>query len=171
MNKVFSKLTAKPILTRLVRANGVPLAGQEILIEANKVQCAALAKLNKLAALNRLQALLTVKPRGKELHVWGTITADVVYTCVFTLEQFPFSLVEKVNAIFAPEKEVQKPKHLDLSFGDDDREALIDGEADIGALVQELFQLALDPYPHKPGTNFINVTVPDNVRPVRIIKN
>jgi hypothetical protein len=163
MNKISSKLAAKPILTHLVRANGVPLAGEEILIKANRMQCEALTKLNKLIALNRLEALLTAKPRGKELHVRGMIMADVVYTCVFTLEQFSVSLVEKVNVTYAPAKDIQKPKHLDLSFGDDGREPLVDGQADIGALVQELFQLALDPYPHKPGAHFTNIYVPDDV--------
>ena len=163
MNKVSTELTAKPIFTKLVRANGVPAPGEDIHIEANEAQRAALAKLNKLAEIKRLEANVTVKHRGKELHVRGVITADVIYTCVRTLELFPATVIEKVDMMFAPPQDERHHKHVDLSFGDSEPEPLIDGQADIGALVQELFQLALDPYPHLPGTEPKDIAVPDNL--------
>jgi hypothetical protein len=153
MNKVPAEYTLKPILSKLVRANGVPQAGEVFHIVANEAQRTALTKLNKLAGLTRLEAFLTVRPRGKDLHVRGAVTADVVYNCVRTLEPFLASVVEKIDITYAPPQGKQH-KHVDLSFGDSAPENLVGGQADIGALVQEFFQLALDPYPHKPGTSF-----------------
>jgi uncharacterized metal-binding protein YceD (DUF177 family) len=154
MNKVSTEYISKPILSKLVRANGVPQVGEEVHMIANEQQRTALARLNKLAEVKRLEARLTAKPCGKELHVRGAITADVVYTCVRTLEPFSATIIEKVDVMFAPPETGKHHRHVDLSFGDSTPEALIDGQADIGALVQEFFQLALDPYPHKPGANF-----------------
>ncbi len=153
-------LAAGAILSLFVRASGVPQAGEEVHIEASQEQREALATLNKLAAVNSLQATLTVKPRGKELHVRGTIAAEVVYTCVVTLETFPAIIAEKINAIFAPRDDEDVHKHVDLSFNASEPEMLVDGRADIGALAQEFFQLALVPYPRKPGVNFEDLSSP-----------
>lgn len=163
MNKVSSSFLKRPVLTKLIRANGVSQPSEDVHIVANELQRAALAKINKLADLTRLEARLTVKPHGKELRVRGVITADVVYNCVRTLEPFPATVIEKVDVTFAQPKNEQHHRHVDLSFGDDEQEVLVDGQADVGALVQEFFQLALDPYPHKPGAQFEGAGVlPDN---------
>ena len=132
----------------------MPQAGEDILIKASAAQCVELAALNNLASLEHLEAKLTVKTHGRELHVRGLITALVHYTCVVTLEPFPATISEKVNVTFAPPSSQRVHRHLDLSFGDEAPEDLVDGEADVGALVQEFFQLALDPYPRKPGVTF-----------------
>lgn len=159
MNKVSADYVSKLILSKQVRANGVPQAGEVVHIVANEAQRMALAKLNKLAGLTRLEAFLNVRPRGKDLHVRGTVTADVIYNCVRTLEPFLASVVEKIDMTYAP-PQGKHYKHVDLSFGDSAPEDLVDGQADIGALAQEFFQLALDPYPHKPDTHFEGVPEP-----------
>jgi hypothetical protein len=154
MNKVSAEYVSKPLLSKLVRANGVPQAGEVVHIVANEAQRTALAKLNNLAGLTRLEAYLTLRPRGKELHVKGAVTADVVYNCVRTLEPFPATMVEKIDMTYAPPQNEKHHRHVDLAFGDSAPETLVDGQADVGALTQEFFQLGLDPYPHKPGASF-----------------
>ncbi|MES2906207.1 MAG: DUF177 domain-containing protein [Pseudomonadota bacterium] len=139
-------------MTQAIKAGGVPAAGEIVVIEARPQQREALAKLGNLDGIESLKAELNVKPRGKELRVRGKIFADVVYTCVRSLEPFTHHLEEKVDVSFASPQ--AQAKNVDLSFGDDMPEELVDGQARLGALVQELFLLALDPYPHKPDAAF-----------------
>jgi len=48
------------------------------------------------------------------------------------------------------------PGPLAFSLADeDDPDPVIDGKIDLGALATEFFALGLDPYPRKPGVEFV----------------
>lgn len=146
-----------------VRLNETPPQGREIVITANERQRAELARIAKLVKIDRLEAKLVLKPRGKQrLHASGEVEADVVYTCVLTLEPFSSHISEKISVTYASGETHAKVQ--DLAFDADPPERLVDGQADIGALVREFFMLALDPYPRKPGAHF--EAVGETARPI-----
>lgn len=168
MDKVSSPSPKEQILHSTVRVGGVPSAGQDITIEANRAEREALARLGRLDGVEKLVATLSVRQRGKELRVNGMLEADVLYNCVRTLDSFPAHISEKISVRFAPPQE-HGGKHVDLSFGDDAPEPLIDGRANLGSLVEEFFLLSLDPYPHKPGSDYIaKATAEDPGNPVHL---
>ncbi len=167
MHKVFEPPVIKPVLHSHVKIGGVPSAGLEITIEANRQEREQLAKLGQLEGLDKFIAKLDVKQSGRELRVKGTLKADLTYKCVRTLEPFQATLDESLNVRFAPVR-ARDEKHIDLSFGDDAPEPLVDGRADLGALIQEYFLLSLDPYPHNPASDFVDDVTPDKVIPITL---
>ena len=167
MHKVFDPPVSKPVLHSSVKFGGVPTAGLELTIEANRQEREQLAKLGQLEGLDKFIAVLDIKQSGRELRVIGTLKAEVVYKCVRTLEPFQSTLDEEIDLRFAPVR-VRDEKHIDLSFGDDAPEPLIDGRADLGALVQEYFLLSLDRYPHNPSSDFVDDVTQDKVIPHKL---
>lgn len=144
----------------------VPPEGIEIEIVANEAERDALARLNDIPAILSLTARLRARRwRGEGLEATGALTARVRQTCVLTLEPFETELNEPIEVRFAPPAEAPRPRSrrredevesMDHEMlGDDPPDPLVGGAADLGAVVSEFLTLALDPYPHKPGAQFV----------------
>lgn len=172
---------------RPLAAVEVPEDGLELTIAADAAERAALADMDDLAALNRLEAKLKVTRAGRGgLRVEGELTADVRQTCVVTLEEFDARIVEPIDVSFAPEPTPTAPppaermsrrrreaepveqkgeprasRHI-ADLDADAPDPLVDGRIDLGAVVAEFLALALDPYPRKPGARF---ALPDETEP------
>jgi uncharacterized metal-binding protein YceD (DUF177 family) len=149
-------------LTRVVRIDALPTEGQTVTIEASAPEREALAKLYDLPAIAALTATLRVEPAGRGgARVTGAVRAELTQICVVTLEPFATTVEEAVDVRFAPETEEDSPRRagretLTLSLADeDDPDPVIDGKIDLGALAAEFFALGLDPYPRKPGAEFV----------------
>lgn len=125
-------------------------------ITANSDELAAIAKRLELPALSKLDAELVIKRgRGDVLQVEGRFKAVLAQTCVVSLEDFPVELDEAVEATYSEGSPL--PLYESLTLEDDDPDApepVINGKIDLGELVVQSLSLALDPYPHKPGTEF-----------------
>lgn len=127
-------------------------------IAATPEERAALAERFSLEALDRLEATLTIGRRhdGRIIRVQGTLEADVVQTCVVTLEPVPARVEESFSVDFAPaaegaeaeEEVVLDPENLE------EPEPLEGGVIDLGELAAQHLFLALDPYPRAPGVEF-----------------
>lgn len=152
-------MTEKPALTYPVPVLHLPQKGLTVKIGTDDKERAALARVHGLEAVNAFEAefLLTQwKKRG--IRVRGRIDAEIVQSCVVTLEPLTNHVAEDVDTIFVPEDSRLAKVQLDESG-----EMLIDAEGadipetfsgdriDIGAVAEEFFDLAIDPYPRKPG--------------------
>jgi hypothetical protein len=164
---------AQPFSRPLLVAE-VPPEGLETSIRADSKECAALATMNGLVAVTRLEASFRIEREGAERYkVTGEVRADVRQTCVVTLEEFDAKIREPVELRCAPPIEApasarrSKRPGLARRKGDDegeihhigglDEEApdpLIGGVIDLGAIAAEFLTLGLDPYPRKPGASF-----------------
>jgi uncharacterized metal-binding protein YceD (DUF177 family) len=107
-------------------------------------------------AIDALAAELKIIRRGDELRVTGELRADVIQPCVVSLEPVPATIREKVTFSFAPpvapRREARAEEAEDIAYeGEDPPEPLVDGEADLGAMLLQFLALALDPYPRKAG--------------------
>ena len=91
----------------------------------------------------------------------GAVHGEFTQTCVVSLEPFPGTVDEVVDMRFAPQAEEDGPQRgkretLTISLADeDDPDPIVDGKIDLGALTAEIFALGLDPYPRKPGAEFV----------------
>ncbi len=155
-----------PPLSRPLLVAEIPPDGLEIQIDASGAERDALARLNALPAVLSLSATLRARRwRGEGLEISGELRARVRQTCVLTLEEFDSDIVEPIDLRFAPPQEAQgprsrrhqpEPETLDHdALGEDPPDELIGGAIDLGAVVSEFLTLALDPYPHKPGAEFV----------------
>ena len=116
-------------------------------LSANEEECALLAHRFDQQSVGCLSANLALAWLEAEevLSISGRFQAEVVQTCVITLEPVTAELDEEINLVFA--RDIEKSADI---VDPEDAEPL-DGEmVDLGELVAEEFSLALEPYPRRP---------------------
>jgi uncharacterized metal-binding protein YceD (DUF177 family) len=137
-----------PELHRPVLAERVGPAGLDVVVEANEAERAALALRMDLPAVLALNCSFHLeRDAAHRLIGHGHLRAEVVRTCVVSLEDFSATVEEQFTVLFVPAGEENE---------DDDPEApdeiaYEDGVVDLGEAVAEQLALALDPYPRAPG--------------------
>jgi hypothetical protein len=133
--------------------------GQHFDLAADAGVRAAVAKLAGLRDLPRFEAKFDLERLGMDgLHVTGHVSATAGQNCVVTLEPLDNHVEETVDLVFEPRDPVAEtdkgaapaPRAAKLR----DREPLVGGMVDLGALATEFLILGLDPYPRKPGAVF-----------------
>jgi len=160
-------------------------------IVARADELKALAARFGLVALESLSAEVTLRRigRGRTIEVEGRLMAEVVQSCVVTLEPLKSRIEETFLLAYAPAREVRPlrervaadgaakpggklgarkpvPEDADdeiedeLGFGSEPPEPLAGGIVDIGEAVAQQFALALDPYPRKPQARLEDVLGP-----------
>lgn len=140
----------------------VPSHGVELSFDAREAERAALARRLDLVELKAFRGSVHVKPwRKVGFTVEGRFEADVVQSCVITLEPVPAHLSQRFVVHYLPEEMLggavvpgsEREIVIDPE-SDEPPEALEGGRLDVGEAVAEQLALALDPYPRKPGVTF-----------------
>lgn len=136
----------------------------DVTLTADADERAALAELDGLDRVDRLEARFRIARRGTAVQVRGEVEADVVQTCVVSLEPFPAVVREPVDVRFAPEAEIDALEAAlarptgdwfeDVADAADVPDPIVNGRIDLGALAAEFLALGLDPHPRKPGATF-----------------
>src|SRR6516162_4287000 len=138
-----------PELHRPVTVGRIGPKGLEVAFNASACECSALAQRMKLAAIATLSCQFRLAwDNDGTLIAHGHLLADVVQTCVVSLEDFAARVEERFTVRCVPEGK---------QSADFDPEALdevtyADGTLDLGEAAAEQLALALDPYPRAPGT-------------------
>jgi hypothetical protein len=143
----------------IARVARLPKKGMPVTIEATEAQRERLAAAHGLESVERFVAELLVAPwKRNGIRVDGRVEADITQTCVVSLEPLAAHIDEPVSAIFLPEDSrlgregFGEGGEIVLSVDGPDSPETFDGESiDVGALAEEFFGLAIDPYPRKPG--------------------
>jgi uncharacterized metal-binding protein YceD (DUF177 family) len=123
----------------------------------------ALADFLDLQAIDRFEISATLRRwRGvKGLAIEGRISADVVQSCVVSLDPVPAKIDEPFTRRFLTAdvlaREVETEEILVDPEADDPPEAWDGGDIDLGAIAAEHLALALDPYPRKPGVDLAKI--------------
>ena len=149
-----------PEFSRPILVDQLPAKVSRRSIEAEPTERQALAERLGLVEVMSLTAKVELEPLARSgfIRVNGRLTAQVVQTCVVTLEPVPASVSEAFDALFAPEDKMPEAGD-DLSidpFAAEETlpEAMAGGVIDIGELVAQHLSLALDPYPRAAGVEF-----------------
>jgi uncharacterized metal-binding protein YceD (DUF177 family) len=141
------------ILSRTVSAIELPSSPVEIVADAKAR--AALAAANDLVSVDNLAGTVELsRAPGGAIVVAGHVVADIVQTCVVSLVPVPAHIDERFTVRF-----VAGGAHGHEAAGEivldpaqpDPPEVLTGPNIDVGALVEEHFLLAIDPYPRAPG--------------------
>ena len=130
----------------------------EVEIVADAEQRAALAKAYDLLSVGNLSARVTVRLEGGGFDVSGRVTADIEQACVVSLvpvaqhidEPFSLRFVRPDSPEIPPEVKPHGEVVVDPA-APDPPEVLSGNAIDVGAVVEEAFVLAIDPYPRAPG--------------------
>lgn len=152
--------TLSPV-TFLANVNRLPEKGMPLVIEADEKQRAALAADHGLLSVERWRAeLLVARWKRNGVRVSGHVEADITQECVVTLEPLPAHISEEVSALYFSEDSelgrlgfhTEGEIHLDAE-GPDSPESFSGDTIDVGALAEQVFGLAIDPYPRKEGVS------------------
>lgn len=149
-------MTAQSLLPRPVHVAHLPAGGEELHVQANADERAAIAADFGLVELRSLAGDVTLTPRrGAAVRVEGTVAAEIVQSCVVSLVPVVQTIAETFAVDFVPEGEAQESAPGADIVIDPDRPDPPDvysrGVIDIGAVVLEQMALAIDPYPRAPG--------------------
>ncbi len=136
-----------PELSRLVRVEHVG-EGLDFSVQANAEERQAVAARLGLVSVGKLVCIFDLqRARAGVIAATGTLSAEVVQTCVVSLEPFPSVVGEEFEVNFVPAG--TESEDLDLEAVDEVPYA--DGVIDLGEAATEQLALALDPFPRKPG--------------------
>jgi len=156
----------QPEFSRPLAVEDVGEEGVEREIAANARELQALATRMKLPAIRSLRARLRIVPEKRgALMVRGHMEAQVEQECVRTLEAFPATVEAEIARLFVPAdspqaRALEAAPVVELDADAPDAPDIIHGgEIDLGELVAEHLALSLDPWPKKPGTDFIDMQV------------
>src|SRR5690606_22661187 len=91
---------------------------------------------------------------GSVIRVLGEFSADVVQTCVVTLEPVPSHISGSFETFFS-EDGVDPDSEVDFDHDNDEDlpELIENGKIDVGELVSQYLSLELDPFPRLPGAS------------------
>jgi uncharacterized metal-binding protein YceD (DUF177 family) len=145
------------ILNRPVSLSDVR-GGIDLEVESSADERRALAAEYDLLGVHALKATATLTPTADGVAVGGRLTADIVQACVVTLDPVAQHIDEPFSVRFvrpgSPELEALMKPHAEIVVdpaAEDPPEVLEGPTLDLGAVVEEAFVLAIDPYPRAPG--------------------
>lgn len=150
-------MATQPEFSRLIAVDGIsPDKVRKESLVASKQECAALAKRFDVRELSDLKAELSIRrvEGGDVVRLEGRFSADVVQTCVVSLQDVHGQVKGHFETYFSEEKPKGKDD-LDLFLEDDDSapEVIRRGNIDLGEVVSQYLALELDPYPRAPGVS------------------
>jgi uncharacterized metal-binding protein YceD (DUF177 family) len=151
-----------PELHRPIAVDRVGQAGLSVTVEASTAECAALARRMNLPAILALTCDFCLeREAGGNLLVHGHLVAEIVQTCVVSLDDFAASVEERFCVRCVPAGE---------ETGDTDPETLDeigyqDGTLDLGEAAAEQLALALEPYPRAPDAVLPEIDDTSDARP------
>ncbi|RJT37359.1 DUF177 domain-containing protein [Mesorhizobium waimense] len=148
----------------------LPQKGLPVVIDADERQRAALATEHELLSVERYRAELLVAPwKRNGVKVSGRVEADLTQACIVTLDPVAAHIDEPVEALFLPEQSKLGRQGFEGggeivldADGPDSPETFSGDTIDVGALAEQFFGLAIDPYPRKAGAS---VEVADDAKP------
>lgn len=139
----------------------LPQKGLPVVIEADAAQRAALAGEHGLLSVEAYRAeLLVASWKRNGVKVSGRVEADITQACIVTLDPVQAHIDEPVEALLLPEDSKLGRQGFEGggeilldADGPDSPETFSGDTIDVGALAEQFFGLAIDPYPRKPGAS------------------
>lgn len=160
----------RPELSRPYTVARLSGDGEPFRFEANAEERAGLARRFDLIDVPSLEAegIISMSDHGRRARVEGIVRAQVVQSCVVTLEPVPGTVEESfVRTFTSSPTHSEREAVVDLD-SEDPPDPIVGGVVDVGEVVAEELGLALDPYPRAIGAELpiapeVNGDEPANV--------
>ncbi len=154
--------------SEIVRVNEIG-AGLERHLVPDDAAKTRIIKALDLASLTTFEADLKVAPARVGWTLSGRVKAKLEQTCGITLEPLPVEIDERfsVDLVEAVEPE---PDEIEVTLEDDAPDVIEDGRIDLGQYAVEQLALTLDPFPRKPGAEFVQPEEPAEISPFAVLK-
>jgi len=131
-----------------------------------------IARALDLQGLEDFTVDLSVAPTPGSNIAWtlsGRVKAHAVQTCGLSLEPLPVD-VDRRFSIQLTEGAPEETDEIEVSLEEDDADLIEDGKIDLGQYAVEQLSLSLDPFPRKPGAEFVQPEEPGEISPFAALK-
>ena len=134
--------------SHVVKLSEIGNHSHNIRLSADAAARSGLIKRFELAALDSLEAEISLKPEAASIVATGRFTASLAQYCIASNDPVPALLDEPIHIRFIPEPTDSGEFELEA---DDCDTMFDDGQTiDLGEAVAQSLGLALDPYPRSP---------------------
>lgn len=144
-------------------------------LEADELARARIARLLGLVSIRSLTAELRLKPWMDGAEINGRFSAEITQTCGVTADDFEESAEGEFTLRVLPPGSINAPREetaeIELDPEADDPPDVLEGEdIDLGGYVVEHLALELDPFPRKPGAEFIAPKDDPDLSPFAVLR-
>ncbi|HBI18410.1 MAG TPA: DUF177 domain-containing protein [Brevundimonas sp.] len=108
-------------------------------------------------------------PSTSEWTMRGRVVAHAVQTCGLTLEPLPVD-VDRRFSIQMAEAAAEETDEIEITLDEEGADLIEDGKIDLGQYAVEQLVLSLDPFPRKPGAEFVQPEEPSEISPFAALK-
>ncbi len=145
-------------------------AGVKRTLEPDAAARARIAEALDLASLDAFTAEMDLTPSAGGWRLKGRVRATLAQTCGITLEPLPL----EVDATFAVDLAEAVPDpdsgEIVITLDDESPDLVENGQIDLGQYAVEQLALQLDPFPRKPGAEFVQPPEPEEISPFAVLK-
>ncbi|WP_396593355.1 YceD family protein [Brevundimonas sp. R86498] len=132
---------------------------------------ALIVKALDLGSLERFEAELALVPGRAGWTLNGRVIARLEQICGITLEPLPVAIDERFSVeLVEPTEREPDEVEVEITLDDDAPDVIEDGRIDLGQYAVEQLALTLDPFPRKPGAEFVQPEEPAEISPFAVLK-
>ncbi|MFN3931252.1 MAG: YceD family protein [Brevundimonas sp.] len=144
-------------------------AGVTRRLEPDAAARTRIAKALDLASLDSFVAEVTLAPAPAGWRLSGRVRASLAQTCGITLEPLPVE-VDAPFALSLAEAVDEESDEIVITLDDESPDPIEGGQVDLGQYAVEQLALQLDPFPRKPGAEFVQPPEPAEISPFAVLK-
>ena len=144
-------------------------AGVTRTLEPDAAARARIAKALDLASLDAFTAEMTLAPSPGGWRLSGRVWASLAQTCGITLEPLPVEIDAPFTVSLA-ETVDEDSEEIVITLDDESPDPIEGGQVDLGQYAVEQLALRLDPFPRKPGAEFVQPPEPAEISPFAVLK-
>jgi uncharacterized metal-binding protein YceD (DUF177 family) len=122
-----------------------------------------------LASLDAFTAEMELVPSAAGWRLSGRIRASLAQTCGITLEPLPIE-IDAPFALTLAESVEEDSEEIIITLDDESPDLIENGQIDLGQYAVEQLVLRLDPFPRKPGAEFVQPPEPAEISPFAVLK-
>lgn len=128
-----------------------------------------IAKALDLASLDAFTAEMSLAPSPGGWRLSGRVQARLAQTCGITLEPLPVEIDAPFSVSLA-EAVDEDSEEIVITLDDESPDPIEGGQIDLGQYAVEQLALLLDPFPRKPGAEFVQPPEPTEISPFAVLK-
>ena len=138
-------------------------------LEPDAAARARIAKALDLASLDSFTAEMDLAPSSAGWRLSGRVRASLAQTCGITLEPLPVEIDAPFVLTLAEAVEPESDEIV-ITMDDESPDLIENGQIDLGQYAVEQLALRLDPFPRKPGAEFVQPPEPVEISPFAVLK-
>ena len=144
-------------------------SGVKRILEPDAAARARIVKALDLASLDAFTAEMELVPVPAGWRLSGRVRASLAQTCGITLEPLPLE-IDAPFVLTLAEAVEEDSDEIIITLDDESPDLIENGQVDLGQYAVEQLALRLDPFPRKPGAEFIQPPEPAEISPFAVLK-